>query len=47
MNLMLTLMLASIVVGLAVPRVGPRQYLLAAAFATVATAMWFASLRWM
>jgi uncharacterized membrane protein YccC len=47
MNLMITLMLACVAVGLLSRTLGPRQYLLVAGFATVATVLWFSSRRYM
>jgi hypothetical protein len=47
MNLMLTLMFACITVGLLAPRLGRREHLLVAAFATIATILWFFFRRFM
>jgi hypothetical protein len=47
MNLMLTLIFCCIAVGLVAPRLGRREHLIIAGFATVATVLWFSSRRFM
>ena len=47
MNLMLALMFACIAIGLIAPQLGRKQHYLVAAFATVATILWFSSRRFM